>query len=215
MWWLVEPMGDDNVVIVAVEGLSAAGKTTWCRRHAVDFVAEYVPTGTEPDGTDLAAQAAYWVAVNSQRWDNARRLEQRTGLAVCDSDPLKLHYSWCLSRIGAAPPERFERELAQVRRAFAAGTLGLADLVLVSIPSLETLQRQRNADLTRRRRHFDLHCQLGEHLRTWYAGVDALDPGRVIWELPAEGVSADVPQPRDQRSDLALLDALTAWLPPV
>jgi hypothetical protein len=81
MWWLVEPMGDDDVVIVAVEGLSAAGKTTWCRRHAVDFVAEYVPTGTEPDGTDLAAQAAYWVAVNSQRWDNARRLEQQTGLA--------------------------------------------------------------------------------------------------------------------------------------
>ena len=207
-------MGDDDRVIVAVEGLSAAGKTTWCRRHAVDFVAEYVPTGTEPDGTDLAAQAVYWVAVNSQRWDNARRLEQHTGLAVCDSDPLKLHYSWCLSRIGTAPPERFERELAQVRRAFAAGTLGLADLVLVSIPSLETLQRQRNADPTRRRRHFDLHSQLGEHLRTWYAGVDALDPGRVIWELPAEGVPADVPQPRDQRSDLALLDALTAWPPP-
>lgn len=89
MWWLVEPIGDDDVMIVAVEGLSAAGKTTWCRRHAVDFVAEYVPTGTEPDGTDLAAQAAYWVAINSQRWDNARRLEQQTGLAVCDSDPLK------------------------------------------------------------------------------------------------------------------------------
>ncbi len=128
--------------------------------------------------------------------------------------PSKLHYSWCLSRIGAAPPERFEDELAQVRRAFAAGTLGLADLVLVSIPLLETLQRQRNADPTRRRRHFDLHSQLGEHLQTWYAGVDALDPGRVIWQLPAEGLPADVPQPRDQRSDLALLDALTAWLPP-
>ena len=32
--WLTEPMGDDDVVIVVVEGLSAAGKTTWCRRHA-------------------------------------------------------------------------------------------------------------------------------------------------------------------------------------
>jgi hypothetical protein len=120
-------------------------------------VAEYVPTGTEPDGTDLPAQAAYWVTINSQRWEDARLLEQQTGLAVCDSDPLKLHYSWCLSRIGAAPRERFEHELAQVRHAFTAGTLGLADLVLVSIPPLETLQRQRNADPTRRRRHFDLH----------------------------------------------------------
>jgi hypothetical protein len=200
-------------VIVAVEGLSAAGKTTWCRRHAVDFVAEYVPTGTEPDGTDLPAQAAYWVTINSQRWEDARLLEQQTGLAVCDSDPLKLHHSWCLSRIGAAPRERFEHELAQVRHAFTAGTLGLADLVLVSIPPLETLQRQRNADPTRRRRHFDLHSQLGEHLRTWYTGVDALDPGRVIWKLPPEGLPADVPKPRDQRSDITLLDALTASLP--
>ena len=200
-------------MIVAVEGPSAAGKTTWCRRHAVDFVAEYVPTGTEPDGTDLAAQAAYWVAINSQRWEDAQLLEQQTGLAVCDSDPLKLHYSWCLSRIGAAPPERFEQELAQIRRAFAAGALGLVDLVLVSIPSLGTLQRQRNADPTRRRRHFDLHSRLGEHLRTWYAGVDALDPGRVIWTLPPEGLPADIPKPRDQRSDITLLDVLTAWLP--
>jgi hypothetical protein len=53
------------VVIVAVEGPSAAGKTTWCRQHTRDFVAEYAPTGTEPDGTDLHGQAAYWVAVNS------------------------------------------------------------------------------------------------------------------------------------------------------
>jgi hypothetical protein len=97
-------------------------------------------------------------------------------------------------QIGAAPPERFEHELAQLRHAFAAGTLGLADLVLVSIPSLETLQRQRNADPTRRRRPFDLHSQLGEHLQRWYAGVDALDPGRVIWKLSPEGLPAHVPQ---------------------
>jgi hypothetical protein len=91
----------------------------------VDFVAEYVPTGAEPDGTDRPAQPAYWVAINSQRWEDPRLLEQQTGLAVCDSDPLKLHYSWCLSSIGAAPRERFELELAQVGEAFAAGTLGL------------------------------------------------------------------------------------------
>jgi hypothetical protein len=46
------------------------------------------------------------VAINSQRWRAARLLEHQTGLAVCASDPLKLHYSWCLSRIGAGPRER-------------------------------------------------------------------------------------------------------------
>jgi len=41
---------DHGNVIVVVEGPSAAGKTTWCLSHAECFVAEYVPTGDEPEG---------------------------------------------------------------------------------------------------------------------------------------------------------------------
>lgn len=96
-------------VIVAVEGPSAAGKTTWCRQHASALVEEYAPTGVEPDGTDAADQAAYWIRVNSGRWRTALDLEARSGTVICDSDPLKLRYSWCLSRIGAAPWSRFEQ----------------------------------------------------------------------------------------------------------
>ncbi|HEY2193448.1 MAG TPA: hypothetical protein VGH76_14320 [Actinomycetospora sp.] len=53
---------------------------------------------------------------------------------LCDSDPLKLHYSWCLARVGAASPDRFEQQLERARAAFEGERLGLADLVLVSIP---------------------------------------------------------------------------------
>jgi hypothetical protein len=149
-------------VIVVVEGPTAAGKTTWCRRHAgAGIVPEYLPTGTEPDGSDLQAQADYWVAVNSQRWAQARAVEAATGLAVCDSDPLKLHYSWCLSRIGVAPRAQWEHEYAAARTAFAAHRLGLADVVLLSIPPLEVLRQRRDGDPTRRRRQFDLHVRLG------------------------------------------------------
>lgn len=62
-------------MIVVVEGPSAAGKTTWCRQHASAFVEEYVVTRTEPDGTDLPAQAAYWTAVNADRWARVGALE--------------------------------------------------------------------------------------------------------------------------------------------
>lgn len=55
-------------VIVAVEGPSAAGKTTWCRATGEQFVAECSPTGQEPDGSDPAGQATYWAHVNAQRW---------------------------------------------------------------------------------------------------------------------------------------------------
>lgn len=200
-------------MIVVVEGPSAAGKTTWCRQHAPGFVTEYAPTGSEPDGSDLAAQAAYWTTVNTGRWAQARTLEARTGVAVCDSDPLKLHYSWSLAQIGAATRSRFDHEAAQVRRAFAAGALGFADLVLVSIPPLAVLCERRDADPTRRRRSFDLHARLGEHLRAWYQAVDALEPGRVLWQLPADGLPTRTLRPRARRSNVARLDELVTSLP--
>ncbi len=56
-------------VIVAVEGPSAAGKTTWCRAVPGQFVAEYIPTGQEPDGSDPAEQAACWPQVNASGGD--------------------------------------------------------------------------------------------------------------------------------------------------
>lgn len=200
-------------MIVAVEGPTAAGKTTWCQQHAAVFVEEYAPTGTEPDGTDAPAQAAYWVGVNSGRWRAALELEARAGTATCDSDPLKLHYSWCLSRVGAAPWSRFEHELAQARTAFAGGSLGFADLVLISIPATAILQAHRDADTSRRRSAFTLHSTLAEPLRSWYQAVDALEPGRVVWDLPDSGLPLPTPGPRVRRSDPARLDQLVSLLP--
>ena len=66
----------------------------------------------------------YWLRVNSSRWAEALELERGNGVAVCDSDPLKLHYSWCLAAIGVAPWERFQLELQRCR---AALTLALSD----------------------------------------------------------------------------------------
>lgn len=60
-------------------------------------VAEYAPTGREPDGGNKDRQAAYWVQVNSGRWHQALQLEKQNRIVLCDSDPLKLHYSWCLA----------------------------------------------------------------------------------------------------------------------
>ncbi|MFD6395369.1 hypothetical protein [Nocardia sp. NPDC060249] len=199
-------------VIVAVEGPSAAGKTTWCRATGLQFVAEYAPTGSEPDGSE---QAAYWVSVNSQRWAQALKLEDSTGAAVCDSDPLKLHYSWCLAAVGAAPFARFEHELAAVRGAFAQNRLGFPDVVLLSIPDARQLAAQRIGDQTRRRRHFDLHARLSEPLAEWYAAVERLDRGRVVDGFPSALDLDAVAIPRPDRHDMDLLDALVDELPPL
>ncbi|MER7083065.1 hypothetical protein, partial [Saccharopolyspora kobensis] len=64
---------------------------------------------------------------------------------MCDSDPLKPHYSWCLAAIGEGPAARFRAEAVAVRAAVAEKRLGLADLVL---PPLPVLRRRRDGDPT-------------------------------------------------------------------
>jgi hypothetical protein len=199
-------------VIVVVEGPTAAGKTSWCRRQVGRFVAEHRPTGAEP--ADGQALARHWVRVAIRRWAEAEELERADGVAFCDGDPVKLHYSWGMAMLGLAPRAQFDRELAVTRTAVRMGRLGLADAVLVGLPDLATLRARREGDGTRRRRNFATHVQLREPLRQWYATLDSLDPGRVIWDLPADGVPK-LPGPRADRTSADLLDALIDALPPL
>src|SRR6185369_9638799 len=97
---------------------------------------------------------------NSQRWRQATDVERELGLAVCDEDPMKLHYCWSLLRIGAASPQRWAHEVEANRAAISKGRLGFADLVLISIPPVDELRRRRDEDPTRRRRNFELHARL-------------------------------------------------------
>jgi hypothetical protein len=189
-------------MIVVVEGPSAAGKTSWCRRYVGRFVPEHSPAGREP--VDAMALARHWVRAGMQRWETALEHERADGIAYCDTDPVKLHYARA----------RFDRELSVTREAFRTGRLGFADAVLVGLPDTATLQRRRDGDDTRRRRNFAAHVQLREPLQQWYAALESLSPGRVVWELPVEGVPK-LPEPRAERCSVALLDALVAALPPI
>lgn len=153
--------------------------------------------------------------VNSSRWAEALELERSNGVAVCDSDPLKLHYSWCLAAIGVGPWERFQLELQRCRTALAAGRLGFADLVLVSTASDEQLRRQKTADSSRLRRSFDLHVRLREPLLAWYATLEAVSPGRVRWALPEHDDELTGARPLAVRADPTLLDAFVDQLPHV
>jgi hypothetical protein len=195
-------------MIVVVEGISAAGKTRWCRRHAPGHIVREARPG--PDVPDRAAEpeqaAAFWIEQNMRRWQLAVEMEARTGLAVCDSDPLKLHYSYGLWRIGVLAEKHWRLERELTRRAVSAGRLGLADLYLVKRIDAEQARRQRDADPNRSRRHFDLHVRLGPPLEAWYRAVETVLPGRVRWILPDDGVPAAPQRPRED--DTRLFEAL-------
>lgn len=199
---------------MVVEGPSAAGKTSWVERHAG---AAAVPEPPRPEpAPDPDERAPVWAAANAARWQQALAVEARLDHAVCDTDPFKLHYAWGLWRLGAAAAaaEAFLSEAAASRAEFAAGRLGLADVVLCAIPAADELAAQRAGDATRARRRFALHSRLGEPLREWYQAVDALDPGRVLWEHPSGGLDAVAGiAPRSARTGADLFDAFLARLP--
>lgn len=202
-------------MIIVVEGPSAAGKTTWIAAHCQpDTVIAETPAGPAPDRTaDPGGAAAHWAAVSAARWHAARLAEQRAGTAVCDTDPLKLHYVWSLWQTGHVSRRQWQSEVGAARELFALHRLGIADLILVEIPDLATLAARRRADPTRLRSRFELHAQLAGPLREWYQAVERLDPARVHWELPATGVPSTTAGPRQERTGTGAFDSLISQLP--
>ena len=193
-------------MIIVVEGPSAAGKSTWSRIHAGRSLIHEAFPAVDPPAD--AEQAAHFRAANgAHRWEQAVAVEQVCGAAVCDTDPLKLHYSWSLSRIGAEGPDDFFRQAAAYRQLIAHRRLGFADRYLVDVPDPDTLAVRKVADQSRRRRNFDLHGRLGPPLAEWYGMVETLRPGSVLWAFPDAGLS-DVLPSELPRYDLETFDAL-------
>jgi hypothetical protein len=202
-------------VIIVVEGPSAAGKSTWIAAHCRPaMVIGEARGGSAPDrATDPEGAAAHWAAVSARRWQAAREAERDAGLAVCDTDPLKLHYVWSLWRAGHASRREWHAELTATRQLFARQRLGFADLVLIEIPDQATLDARRRSDPSRRRRNFDLHAQLAGPLREWYHAVEELDTSRVRWELPDAGIPETTRGPRRYSTGTAVFDAFISQLP--
>jgi hypothetical protein len=176
-------------VIIVVEGPSGAGKTTWCRTHGgANALLEALPDhATVP--TDPPAAARFWVERNVARWQEVFEREKRDGLVVVDTDPFKLHFVWTLYRTGQATEIEWTMQRDAARDAFTAGRYALADLFLVSDVDDATLRARRDADASRTRRNFERHVQLRDGLMRWYSAIDRLEPGRVVFGLPADGIS--------------------------
>jgi hypothetical protein len=179
-------------VIIVVEGASGAGKTTWCRTHGgANALLESLPDhATVP--TELRAAARFWVERNIARWQEVIAREARDGLVVVDTDPFKLHFVWTLFKTGQVSEVERTMQRQVARDAFAAGRYALADVFLVSDVDDATLRARRAADTSRTRSNFERHVLLRDALLRWYSAVDRLEPGRVVFGLPADGISADL-----------------------
>jgi len=181
-------------VIIAIEGPSAVGKTTWCRAHLPTGSADEVRDNIEaPDlYADPAEVSRFWVNFNIERWQAALRIEEHRGLAICDGDPFHLYFSWSLWKAGLIPSRLFEMELPLYRRAIQDRRLGLADLVCWREAPLDELRRRAKSDPTRRRRRHETYLSLIPWMKVWFEMRERALPGTVRdWpdDLTAEQLS--------------------------
>jgi len=197
-------------VIVVVEGPSGAGKTTWCRTHGganalLEALPDQATVPTEPE-----AAARFWVERNVARWKEVLAREARDGLVVVDTDPFKLHFVWTLFRTGQVSEVEWTSQRDAARDAFASGRYALADVFLVSDADDATLRVRRDADPSRTRRNFERHVLLRDSLLRWYSAIDRLEPGRVVFGLPAGGITPELiaKGKRTTRSGRGLFDRL-------
>ena len=170
-------------MILVVEGISASGKTTWCTRHGGPHViAEHGRLDGVPErASDPVAAAVFWAERNVDRWQAALAMEARAQWAVCDSDPLKLHYLWCLWQIGEASTNDWLTELDATRDTVAQGRIGFADAYIVGRIDPQLARQRARADSTRRRSNFELHVRLQQALLTWYAAIEHVLPAVCKW----------------------------------
>lgn len=149
-------------MIFAAEGPSAAGKSRYVRSLGLPGIVGELAGHLRPDdAASLEEQSRFWVRHNEDRWAQALGGEGEHGLAVCDTDPLKLHYAWTLARAGVdTTADAFSHQLTLVRDSLRRQALGIADLIACVVPPESVLRIRRLGDTTRARRNFETHVRL-------------------------------------------------------
>ncbi|WP_341645285.1 hypothetical protein [Thauera sp. SDU_THAU2] len=191
-------------MIIAIEGVSAAGKTTWASRYAPAVVDEIT---TAPPTADDASVAQYWSDENSERWRRGLELERTHDIVCFDTDPLKIHYAWCLWQIGSGSRETWMANVQATRKRISEKQLGFADQIVFLDPPEQTIRLQRTNDKTRLRRSFETHIRLYEPLRRWYLQLETLSPGSVLFNA-YQAQDWTPARLRADRYELELFDAL-------
>jgi len=201
-------------MIVAIEGASAAGKTTWCRTHAPHT---HVPEPQEdiaaPDlFADPSNVARFWVTRAVERWQSALNIEREHGVAICDGDPLKLYYSWALWKCGVLSSQLFDIESGLYTEVIAKQQIGFVDAVLWLETPIDELRRRKQADSTRRRRRHEMHLSLVPWMKVWFEARERVLPATVSTLKIDHRLEAIPASSSQRRYDPGVLRELTVSL---
>ncbi|WP_159917639.1 hypothetical protein [Pantoea sp. 18069] len=80
----------------------------------------------------------FWSDRHSERWLRGLELERAHDIVCFDTDPLKIHYGWCLWQIGNGSREEWLANVASSREHVAQRRLGFADRIAFLEPPERT-----------------------------------------------------------------------------
>ncbi|WP_209346931.1 hypothetical protein [Pontixanthobacter sp. CEM42] len=207
-------------MIIVVEGISAAGKTTYSRQFGDEHWLPELPVKDErPDaGAPTEDHTRFWAEHNIMRFQKALEIERQHGFAICDTDPMKIHYPWCIERAGFDWPDKFAIARHAVRQALADRRIGFADRYFVKNIDPAVARAQKEGDATRRRGNFEQHLALQPHLMDWFTALSKTLPDRVEFAFPdhqtvLSQLKNKTPETNPRRFDVSVFDALEEHLP--
>ncbi|RGP39931.1 hypothetical protein BPTFM16_00207 [Altererythrobacter insulae] len=207
-------------MIIVVEGISAAGKTTYASQFGGQHCLPEIPVkqARPESGAPLEVHAEFWAEHNARRFEMAVEIERQNGFVVCDTDPLKLHYAWCMERAGFEWPDKFDVARKCVRQKIAERRLGFADLYLIKLIEPDIARAQKEGDKTRSRSNFEQHLHLQPHLVSWFEALSGALPHRVHWSFQAPDqllsqAKTKTPEENPRRFDVSVFDELLDRLP--
>lgn len=209
------PDARSTAMIIVIEGISASGKTTWCDTHAREHaVPENGTVSGAPDAAvDAAGAAAFWSDRNADRWRAALLKEEATGIAVCDTDPLKLHYAWCLWQMGDGPQDQWREQHAATRQALLDQRIGFADAYFFKDIDPRVARRRREGDASRLRRNFETHVRMQQPLLAWYRALAKALPQRVEFPWPESLEALGQVHCPSVRYDISVFDRMMSLQP--
>lgn len=207
-------------MIIVLEGISAAGKSTFARQFGDAHWLPEMPSkdGRPLEGANPSEHATFWLQHNINRYQRALEIEEEHGFVICDTEPFKLHYTWTLARTGHASFAEFDAALDVTRKAIADRQLGFGDQYYVKRISPDVARAQKEGDKTRRRGHFERHLTLQPALIEWFTAVSGVFPDRLEWSFPAKSdvinrIDTKTPEENPRRFDVSAFEALLAALP--
>lgn len=199
-------------MIVVIEGPSAVGKTTWCRTHAPSYVKDAPSNLDAPDlFADPIDVANFWVEFNCGLWGSALQMEEQEGVAVCDSDPLHLYFSFSLWKAGVLDRRLFDAEARLYRRAMETRRVGFADFILWQCAPQAELRRRAKADVEHHRRRHELYLSLVPWMKLWFEARECALPGSLGSWSHAEGLQLEHLENgrvESRRYDVAIFDGM-------